>query len=301
MASGDKSFLDRELISRLGNLAFEARGFMSGGFSGRHKSPHRGSSVDFSQYRKYVPGDDIKHIDWRVFGRTERYYVKEFDADTNLRCHFVLDSSASMDFEVKHGSKLNYAKKLIATLANILIQQGDSVGLQAFDVKIHTDIPPRTSPKHLHAMMETLARIKAEGETDLCENLDTMAGKTRNRALIIIFSDFFTEPADLIKTFGHFMFKKHDLAIFHLIDESEMNFEISQPTRFVDMEDGGSIMVEPELIRSRYLRMFEEYLTEMRAGALRNKVDYRLTLTSDDPEKVLSAFLLDRIIGRGRK
>lgn len=293
--------LDRELLTRLGNLVFEARGFMSGGFSGRHRSSHRGSSVDFAQYRKYVPGDDIKHIDWRVFGRTERYFVKEFDADTNLRCHLVLDSSHSMGFDHKNGTKLDYAKKLMAVLAHILVQQGDSVGLQSFDVKIHTDIPPRQSPRHLHALMETLAQIKAGEGTDLQSNLDLIAGKTRNRALIIVFSDCFTEPEELNKVFGHFAFKKHDLAVFHLIDQMEMDFDITQPTRFVDMEDGSSLMVEPEMIRGRYLKMFDEYLAEIRSCALRNQVDYRLTMTGDDPEKVLSSFLLDRIIGRGRK
>ena len=301
MERKDTGLLDRELLTRLGNLAFEARGFVSGGFSGRHRSSHRGSSVDFAQYRKYVPGDDIKHIDWRVFGRTERYFVKEFDADTNMRCHLVLDSSHSMAYEHKHGSKIDYAKKLMAVLAHILVQQGDSVGLQSFDVKMHTDIPPRQSPRHLHALMETLAGIKAGEETDLANNLDMIAGKTRNRALIIVFSDFFTEPEELNKVFGHFAFKKHDLAIFHLVDEMEMNFEITQPTRFVDMEGRSSLMVEPELIRGRYLKMFDDYLKELRACALKNQVDYRLARTGEDPEKVLSSFLLDRIIGRGRK
>lgn len=299
--SGDKKLVDRELISHLSRLSFEARGFMSGGFSGRHKSPHRGSSVDFSQYRKYVPGDDVKNIDWKVLGRTEKYFVKEFDAETNLRCHFVLDSSASMSFEGKNGTKLDYAKKIIVTLANILVQQGDSVGLQSFDVKVHTDIPPRTSPKHLHAITETLKKIEAKGETELCPLLDQIAGKTRNRALVIICSDFFTSTEELNKVFGHFMFKKHDLALFHLIDDSEQNFEIDHPTRFVDMETGVTTMVEPDLMRRRYLEQFNKYREELQTSAVRNKVDYRYTLLSKDIEEVLSSFLLDRILGKGRK
>lgn len=292
-----RDFIDHELLGRLGRLTLEARSFMEGGFAGRHKSPHRGSSVEFAQYRKYVQGDDIRNIDWRVFARTERHYVKEFEADTNLRAYMVFDCSGSMGFAGQDGSKFNYARKLVATLAQLLVQQGDSVGLQAFNDKMIKDLPPRTSPKHLYAIFETLSALKPSGKTDLTHILHDLAGKIKRRALIIIFSDFFSDVDKLVDSFSHLLFKKHDVAVFHILDEAEMKFEMVRPVRFQDMEGGESLIADPASIRGEYLQQLKNYMKDMKEGCLSHKVDYRLAVPGEGAEGVLSDFLLDRLRG----
>lgn len=292
-----RDFIDHELLGRLGRLTLEARSFMEGGFAGRHKSPHRGSSVEFAQYRKYVQGDDIRNIDWRIFARTERHYVKEFEADTNLRAYMVFDCSGSMRFAGQDGSKFEYARKLVATLAQLLVQQGDSVGLQAFNDKMIRDLPPRTSPKHLYAIYETLSELKPSGKTDLTHILHTLASKIKRRALVIIFSDFFEDVDKLVDSFSHLLFKKHDVAIFHILDESEMKFEMVRPVRFQDMEGGESLIADPAMIRNEYLEQLNNYMKALKEGCLSHKVDYRLAVPGEGAEGVLSDFLLDRLRG----
>ena len=292
-----RDFIDHELLGRLGRLTLEARSFMEGGFAGRHKSPHRGSSVEFAQYRKYVQGDDIRNIDWRIFARTERHYVKEFEADTNLRAYMVFDCSGSMRFAGQDGSKFDHARKMVATLAQLLVQQGDSVGLQAFNDQMLKDLPPRTSPKHLYAIYETLSELKPSGKTSLAHTLHTLAGKIKRRALVIIFSDFFEDVDKLIDSFSHLLFKKHDVAVFHILDESEMKFEMVRPVRFQDMEGGESLIADPAMIRNEYLEQLQKYMKEFKEGCLSHKVDYRLAVPGEGAEGVLSDFLLDRLRG----
>lgn len=292
-----RDFIDPQLLAKLGRLTVEARGFMEGGFAGRHKSPHRGSSVEFAQYRKYVQGDDIRNIDWRVFARTERHYVKEFEADTSLRSYMVLDCSGSMAFEGKDGNKFNFARTMVATLANILVQQGDAVGLYAFNDKVIQELPPRTSPKHLYAINETLSKLKPSGPTNLIKTLHNLAAKIRRRAMVIIFSDCFTNVEKLIDCFSHLHFKKHDVAVFHIVDEAELKFEMTRPVRFMDMEGSGSLIADPAIIRDEYLQHINDYLKEIKTECFKHKVDYRFCVPGEGAEGVLSDFLLERIKG----
>ncbi|NQZ60184.1 MAG: DUF58 domain-containing protein, partial [Lentisphaeraceae bacterium] len=253
--------------------------------------------VEFSQYRKYVQGDDISRIDWRVFGRTEKYFVKEYEADTNLRAYMVLDCSGSMGFEGKDGTKFQFARTLVATLAQLLVQQGDSVGMYAFNDKMIKELPPRTSPKHLYAINETLDELKPHGKTDLIHTLHNLAAKVRRRALIIIFSDFFSDVDELIDSFSHLQFKKHDVAVFHIMDEAELQFAMKRPVRFMDMEGSGSLIADPAIIRDEYLDHLDEYLNKMRVESLKHKVDYRLCIPGEGAEKALSEFLIERLKG----
>jgi uncharacterized protein (DUF58 family) len=292
-----RDFLDPQLLAKLGRLTVESRRFMEGGFTGRHKSPHRGSSVEFSQYRKYVQGDDIRRIDWRVFARTERHFVKEFEADTNMRAYMVFDCSGSMGFAGEDGSKFKFAQKMIATLSQLLVQQGDSVGLQAFDDKMVKDLPPRTSPKHLYSIFETLGELKPKGKTDLINTLHNLAGKIKRRALVIIFSDFYSDVDQLIECFSHLHYKKHDVAVFHLIDKAELEFNLVRPVRFEDMEGGESLIADPASIKDRFLTEFQKYLKDFHDGCLSHNVEYHLTIPGEGAEKALSGFLLDRLKG----
>ena len=199
---------------------------MSGNMSGQHKSPHKGSSVEFAEYRKYVPGDDVRLLDWRVYARTDRFYLKEFEADTNLRAWFVLDCSASMSYGSKGESKLEYARRLAATLAYMLMQQGDAVGLTCFAEKSFLDIPARRNAAHLGNIFDGLGKLKARGETSVAPALHALAERIPQRGLVLIFSDFFTPVRDLLPCFQHLRFRKHDLAVFHLLDRTELTLTL---------------------------------------------------------------------------
>jgi uncharacterized protein (DUF58 family) len=294
MSDISQNLVEPEVLAKLSKLDVRARGVVEGSFSGMHKSPHKGSSVEFSQYRKYVPGDDISNLDWRVYAKTDRFYIKEFEADTNLRCHLIVDSSGSMGFQSAHGSKLDYARKLAATLAQLLIQQGDTVGLQSFAEKMIHDIPARGSAKHLGSIFTLLSELSSSGETRIIKVLHNLAEKIHRRAMIIIFSDCFTDVDKLLDCFQHMKFRKHDLAVFHIMDPDELDFEFDRSIRFMDMESSFSIVSEPSMIRREYLAEVNKYLEKMKRGCREFHVDYRFVKTSDPYDKVLTDFLLER-------
>ncbi len=290
----ENNLLDPSVLSRLMHLPLSARFPMEGTVSGHHKSPHRGSSVEFAEYRNYVQGDDIRRLDWRVFGRTDRFYLKEFEAETNLRCYFVLDCSGSMGFSKAGQSKLEYAKKIIATLAYLTIHEGDAIGLICVGEKALIEIPPRRNPAHLKLILDTLLNAKPHGETGLVPVMHDLAEKIRRRAVVIVLSDFFCEPAPLMSCFQHLRFQKHDLALFHLLDRAEVMFQFDRPMRFVDMENNFSLVTEPAGIRDEYLRQLNLFLEQMRAGAHEFGVEYRRVITDENYEKVLGSFLVER-------
>ena len=290
----ENNLLDPSVLSRLMHLPLSARFPMEGTVSGHHKSPHRGSSVEFAEYRNYVQGDDIRRLDWRVFGRTDRFYLKEFEAETNLRCYFVLDCSGSMGFSKAGQSKLEYAKKIIATLAYLTIHEGDAIGLICVGEKALIEIPPRRNPAHLKLILDTLLNAKPHGETGLVPVMHDLAEKIRRRAVVIVLSDFFCEPAPLLSCFQHLRFQKHDLALFHLLDRAEVMFQFDRPMRFVDMENNFSLVTEPAGIRDEYLRQLNLFLEQMRAGAHEFGVEYRRVITDENYEKALGSFLVER-------
>ena len=295
----ETKFLDSEVLGRLMRQFLHARFPMEGTVSGHHKSPHRGSSVEFAEYRKYVPGDDIRRLDWRVYGRTDRFYMREFEADTNLRCYLVLDCSASMGFRDRGESKLEYAQRMVATLAYLLVFQGDAVGLQCFAEKAVHDIPPRRNAAHLRHIFKILAQVEPHGETALIPALHDLAEKVKQRALVLIFSDFFCDVEELLNCFQHLRFRKHDFAVFHLLAPTELEFKFERPTRFVDMEAPGSLLAEPSIIRAHYLDQLQEYLTRLQQGCAQFNADYRRITTSDSYEKVLADFLAERARYKG--
>lgn len=290
----ENKFLEPAVLARLMRHFLHARLPMEGNISGHHKSPHRGSSVEFAEYRKYVPGDDVRRLDWRVYGRTDRFYIREFEADTNLRCYMVLDCSASMGYHEHGASKLDYARKLIAALAYLLVQQGDAVGLQCFGDKAVHDVPPRRNPVHLRNIFKVLGQVEPKGETALISTLHDFAEKVKQRALILIFSDFFCDVEALLNCFQHLRFQKHDFAVFHLLARTELEFKFERPVRFLDMESPGSMLAEPAIIRDNYLASVDEYLTRLEQGCNQFNADYRRVVTDLDYEKVLSDFLGER-------
>ena len=271
-----------------------ARFPMEGSVSGHHRSPHRGSSVEFAEYRNYVPGDDIRRLDWRVFARTDRYYLKEFEAETNLRCYVVLDCSGSMGFTGEHGTRLDYAKRIAATLSYLIINQGDAAGLLQVTKKTATEIPPRRNASHLQVILDTLGQARPTGETRLVPMLHELAEKARRRALVVILSDCFCDGDALRDALQHLRFQKHDLVLFHLLDPLELDFEFDRPVRFVDMEGSQSIITEPATVRAEYQAQLKRFLGKLRDDCHEFNADYR-RVTLDQPYgEVMANFLTER-------
>lgn len=295
-----RSFLEPQVLARLSAVPLSSRQPMQGNVSGRHASPHRGSSVEFAEYRKYVPGDDLRRLDWRAWGRTDRYYVKEFEADTNLRCCVVLDTSGSMAYSSKGmPKKIDYARKIVGSLAYLAAQQGDAVGLSCVADKITQNIPPRRSAAHLKVILDTLERTEPRGETELPAILNELAETIRQRALIVVVSDFFVDPTILKGCFEHLRFRKHDVAAFHLIDPLELEFKFQRSVRFLDMEGNTSVFVEPNEIADRYHRALNAYLTDVQRIVLETCVDYHRVVTSESYEHPMMRFLVGRTRGQG--
>jgi uncharacterized protein (DUF58 family) len=294
-----RAFLDPNVLSRLASFPLLARRPMQGSVSGRHPSPHRGSSVEFAEYRKYVPGDDLRRLDWRAYGRSDRFFVKEFEADTNLRCCVVLDTSGSMAFGSGGTSKLEYARRIAGALGQLALLQGDAVGLACVAGRIIRNIPPRRNPSHLMAIFDVLEQAQPEGQTHLVPVLHELAETISQRALVIIISDLFVEPSDLRDCFQHLRFRKHDAAIFHLLDAQELAFDFRRPMRFLDMEGGPSIFAEPSEIADRYHKAVSAYLEGLQQVVLESAVDYHRVALEENYEQVLIRFLLGRTRSQG--
>lgn len=294
-----RSFLDPAVVARLAALPLLPRRPMVGTVSGRHPSPHRGASVEFAEYRKYVAGDDLRRLDWRAHGRTDRYYVKEFEADTNLRLCVVLDTSGSMDFSAAGTSKIQYARQLAAALGYLAVLQGDAVGLSCVGEGISNHIPPRRNPAHLMHLFDALEAAKPSGPTRLPEALHELAERVRQRALVVIISDLFLPPESLRDCFAHLRFCKHDVAVFHLLDRQEIDFQFQRPVRFLDMEGGPPVFAEPNEIADRYQKAMAEYLQQLTAVVHEAGVDYHRVVTDEQDERVLTRFLVGRTRTRG--
>lgn len=288
------SFIDPKVLARLSGLGLHTRIPMLGSVSGRHRSPVRGSSLEFAEYRKYVPGDDIRRMDWRAWGRSDRFYIKEFEADTNLRLCLIVDTSGSLNFTVDGISKINYIKSLAGTLAYLASRQGDAVGLYCTGKNFHTEIKPKRNATHLRIVLDELAEIKAEGETGLAESLHKAAEGIDQRALVVVISDLYIEPDILNSCFQHLRFRKHDVVTFHLLDQSEIDFDFDRPTRFVDMEGGVPIMADPSLVSKQYQQAITGYLADLETVMLDAAIDYHRVNLRDPVDEILARFLVGR-------
>ena len=289
-----RDFLDPAVLAKLENLPLFARKPMLGSVSGRHRSPHRGSSVEFAEYRKYVPGDDTRRLDWRAYGRSDRYYIKEFEADTNLRLCLVLDTSGSMRYGADGTTKLAYARRVAGTLAYIAARQGDAVGLTCASEDLVREIPARRNAAHLRHVLDALSEARASGETGLAGALHTVAEKTPQRALVVVISDLFVPPTSLVRCFQHLRFRRHEVVVFHLLDEAELTFEFDRPVRFLDLEGGRGLLVEPSVIRRTYLDALARYLAAVHDVMREAEVDYHRLRLQDPVGDALAQFLVRR-------
>ncbi|MCX6836616.1 MAG: DUF58 domain-containing protein [Verrucomicrobia bacterium] len=298
MAENSRSFLDPAVLSRLMALPLNARQAMLGNVTGHHRSPVRGSSLEFAQYRKYVPGDDTRRLDWRTWGRSDRFYIKEFEADTNLRLCLLIDTSGSMNFGPAGATRFDYARKLAGTLAYLAAQQGDAVGLHSLAEK-SVEIPAKRGASHLGLVLDQMAAIQPVGDTTLLTALHDAAGKIRQRALVVIFSDLFVPPAELKSAIQHLRFRKHDVAVFHLLDQQELDFDFDRPARFIDMEGGEAILADPSLIARNYREAVKQYMHEIDDLIRTTATDYHRVKLHEKYDDVLVKFLLGRVQNKG--
>ena len=286
--------LDAELLAKLAGLKLRARSVMEGVLSGLHKSPHQGQSVEFAEHKEYAPGDELRHLDWKAFGKSDKYYVKRYEHETNLRAVMVMDGSGSMGYHTTPLSKLEVANTLAGALAYLLVRQQDAAGLAIAHGKTFVDLPPRAAAGHLNALLELLAGIEPTGATDLFGAAEHLAERNTRRALVCVFSDLFDERPEALKRILQLRGLRNDVVIFHIVDPAELTFPFDDPTLFLSMENEEKIEVNAREIKRSYLEEFNGFLEQTRLRCAEADVDYALVRTDDDLEAVLLRFLARR-------
>lgn len=286
--------LDAGLLNEAHSLGLAARGVVEGLRVGDHRSPFRGFSVEFVQHREYVPGDDVRHIDWKGYARTGRYTVKQYEQETNFAGHLLLDASRSMAYGRGPSNKFNVAKLLAATLAYVIVQQRDSAALAVFSNAWRERLPASAQPGHLQSVMETLARTEPRDGTAIGPLLNDLAGQTRRRGLVFVISDCFDDPDAIIRGLQHLRFRGHEVTLFHVMHGDELQFPFAGNIRFEGMELRDELLTRPHLIRPAYLRAVEEFRKRLRAGCDGCRADYVLIDTSKSLSQTLSAYLARR-------
>ena len=289
------SFIDPHTLMRIKSLQLRARIVVQGFLSGLHRSPHHGFSVEFSEYRQYSPGDDPRYLDWRLFARSDRYYIKRFEDETNLRCHLLVDLSRSMGYGSVPYTKVEYARTAAATLAYFLSMQRDAVGLVTFDERIADYLPARYRPGHLHRLMLCLERAVAGTSTDLSAPLEQVAATVRKRGLVVLISDLLA-GTDLLKArLGFLRSQGHEVVLLRVLDPAEMDFTFDKPVMFVDMESGRDLYVDPSTARLQYRRNFERHAEEIARTCRDLGISLYPLPTSQPLELALFDFLRSRM------
>jgi uncharacterized protein (DUF58 family) len=285
-------FIDPEVLSRIDNLELVARGVVDGFISGLHRSPMLGMSVDFAEHRAYMPGDDVRRIDWRLFARTDRLYVKEFEADTNANLHLLLDVSRSMDFGSGAVTKLEYAKFLAASLAYLSRRQRDRIGLTTFDHELVEVIPP--SIKHFNTVLHALDRLTAGGASNYREPLAKIALNLGRRSLVVLISDLYDTPERLQGAINQLRYRGNDLIVFHLLDPQELSLELGDVSSVEDLESGDNLPVAAEQYHDRYRQLIGDHRAELERRFGSNQIDYIFADISQPLDNILFRYLSDR-------
>ncbi|MBN1395412.1 MAG: DUF58 domain-containing protein [Pirellulales bacterium] len=294
MQSGYR-FLEPQALARVKNLSLVARGVVEGFISGLHSSPYKGFSAEFAEHREYAPGDDPRRLDYRMLGRTDRLYVKQYEEETNMRVRILLDASGSMGYGLAGDfGKLQYGCYLTAVLAYLMIRQQDAVGLTVFDSRIRLDMPARSTPRHFNEMMERLERIEAAGETDVAETLHRVADRSKRRGLIVLISDLYGRPEEIVKALHHFRHRRHEVVVFHVLDRGEIEFPFSETTAFRDLESGGRIEVDPVYARDEYLAQIKAFIETYRRACAEARIDFVSADTSTPYDFLLSRYIATR-------
>jgi len=289
--AGGSELLRPEVVAKLRSIDLKARLVVEGFLAGLHRSPYKGFSVEFSEHRAYMPGDELKRIDWRVYGKTDRFFVREYEEETNLRGYLVVDASGSMGYGTTGLTKLQYASYLAASLAYLLLHQKDSTGLAVFTDRVETYVPPRSSPAHLSVLLRHLDRLRPGGDTDLAGTFHALAERIKRRGLVIIISDLWDDQSRVLSALRHFRHRKHEVLVFHVIDPNERDFAYRSPVVLRDMESGREMTLDPRVVGGEYRRGFDEHCRAFERGCREGLVDYH-RLTTDTPfDRALFSYL----------
>jgi uncharacterized protein (DUF58 family) len=285
-------FVDPVVLARIGNLELVARSVVDGFINGLHRAPYFGASVDFAEHRGYVPGDDIRRVDWRLFARTDRFYVKEYEADSNANFSVLLDASASMNYGSGGTTKLEYARILAACLTYLVHRQRDRVGLVAFDTDIVEHVPP--SAKHMDVVLHVLDRIRATRPGSLRGPLHKLAEHFGRRGILVLISDLYAEPEEVLDAVAPLRFRGNDLIVFHVLDRAELEFGFTDASSFEDLESGEQLPVVPEALRAQYVTLVRAHIEALTARFSEARVDYTLVNTSQPLDHALFKYLTTR-------
>ena len=294
-------YFEPERIAKLRNLNLLARQAVEGFISGLHRSPHKGFSVEFAEHREYTAGDDIKHLDWVAYGRTDRYYVKQYEQETNLRTHILLDVSGSMDYGDGETTKFEYACRLASMIGYLMVRQQDMVGLVTFDRAIRSHIPPGSTATHLDRLFRSLEEVTPGGVTAVSRTFHDLAEKIARRGLIIIISDLYDEPADVMRALRHFRHRKHQVIVFHVFDQSEIDLPFNKLVTFVDMETQEKLQIDPKFIREEYKRQIDEFMSQYRRDCSDSAIEYIVASTATPYDVMLRSYLASRTQLGGRR
>jgi len=286
---------DPTSLAKYGRLAMVARTLVEGFLTGVHKSPYKGFSVEFAEHRQYYPGDEIRHIDWRVYGKTDRYYIKEYEEETNLRAYLLVDASGSMAYQGAHPSKFQYAQYIAASLAFLMLHQRDAVGMAIHDTRIRQLIPPKANSKHLLRLLNTLEQTKPGGESHMAPLWHELAGRFHRRGLVVILSDCFGQVGPLVRALRHFRHYRHEILLFHVLAPEEIEFPFKKWTQFRNLEIAGhKLLVDPQQLRKSYLENFRNFCKELRDQAGQMQIDYHVLRTDEPAERALGVYLTKR-------
>lgn len=295
--STTSDYLDPAVLEELGNMQIRARSLVEGIIAGLHRSPHRGGSIEFSEYIEYSPGQEIRHIDWRVFAKSDKYYVKQFEDETNLRTYMLLDGSGSMDFASEDVAltKMRYASFLSATLAYLLIRQGDAVGALTFDDGAQSYLPASAKTSHLDDLFFLLDRLPGKGRTNISAALQSVAERAKPRSLLILFSDMLSVDEETMNVLRVLRSRRYEVAVFHAIDPAEIELPYEGLTLFEGLEDDGELLVDPDDLRDRYIELIHEHIDWVKSQCEEGDIEYVRFLTTEPIEAVALRFLRRRI------
>jgi uncharacterized protein (DUF58 family) len=296
-------FLRPEALAKVHRLELVSRGAMEGFVSGRHKSPYKGFSVEFAEHRQYVPGDDTRDLDWRVYGKSDRYYIKQYIEETNLRSVILLDSSGSMKYTGREAAKIDgqplskfqYAQYLAATMAHLMIHQQDAVGLVTFDTRVRRYIPTRSRISHLRVILQEMAQTEPGGDTAMAPIFHDIAERAHRRGLVVIISDLFDDPEEILSALHHFRYRKHEIMLLHVMAEEELTFPFDRWSLFRDLEiTDRKFQLDPRSIRATYLERVRVFIQRLEQGCGQMKVDYVPMSTKQSFDVALAHYLANR-------
>lgn len=287
--------LTAQRLSRFRSFELLARSVVEGFVTGLHRSPFKGFAVEFAEHRPYTPGDDIKHLDWKIFGKKEKFFIRQYEEDTSLRAFLLLDTSGSMGYKSGQFSKIDFGRFICGVFSYVLFQQADAVGLVTFDANIRKLLSPGTTRQHLKRILDSLQAAQAGKDTKLGFVMHRLANRLRRRTLIVIVSDLFDDSREIIKALNHFSHRRHEVVVFQVLDRKELSFPFAEQTRFESLEGDDVVLAEPVRLRREYQKQFQRHQLEIRKACHRMHIDFRQVVTDEPFEKTMAKFFAERM------